>query len=103
MSDFVVYRGVQMSADWPEKIRAAQKETTLVIGGQILKRIPYGRDWPRGSRRECHDCAVISGELHVPGCDMERCPSCRQQLITCLCDVEGREEGACGHEHEPID
>lgn len=94
MSDFVVYRGVQMTADWPEKIREAQTQTTLVIGGQTFQRIPYGREpgWPRGPRRECHDCCVISGELHVPGCDMERCPSCRQQLITCLCDLEGRDE-----------
>lgn len=104
MPKFVVFRGVEMTADWPEKIRAAQRETTLVIGGQTFQRIPYGREpGMRGTRRECHDCSVISGELHVRGCDMERCPSCRQQLITCLCDVEGREEEACGHEHEPID
>jgi hypothetical protein len=52
MSDFVVYRGVQMTADWPEKIREAQTQTTLVIGGQTFQRIPYGREpgWPRGPR-----------------------------------------------------
>ena len=94
MPELIVYRGIQMSADWPEKIRAAQTQTTLVIGGRVFQRIPYGREpgWGLGPRRECHDCCVISGELHVPGCDMEQCPSCRQQLITCLCDLEGRDE-----------
>jgi len=31
----------------------------------------------------CHDCDVKVGELHVLGCDMERCPICGNQLITC--------------------
>ena len=36
---------------------------------------------------ECHDCDAKVGELHEPGCDMERCPICdpvdERQLITC--------------------
>jgi len=31
----------------------------------------------------CHDCGCKEGELHSPGCDMERCPLCGGQLITC--------------------
>ena len=88
MPEYVVYRGVQMSEDWPEQIRAAQTKTTLVIDGKTIRRIPYGREkgWgPGHDRRPCHDCCVLSGELHVPGCDVEQCPSCRNQLISCLC------------------
>lgn len=33
----------------------------------------------------CHDCAVKEGEIHEYGCDMERCPFCGGQLITCDC------------------
>ena len=105
MTEFVTYRGIQMAAGWPEEIRAAQLQTTLVIDGRTFQRIPYGREpgWPPGPRRECHDCAVLSGELHVPGCDMERCPSCRQQLITCSCEVEGRKRAEDEDEDEDFD
>ncbi len=98
MPEFVVYRGIQMAEGWPEKIREAQTQTTLVIGGQTFQRIPYGRErgWRFNSRIPCHDCCVISGELHVPGCDMEQCPSCRIQLLSCLCedieDIEGEDD-----------
>jgi len=33
----------------------------------------------------CHDCGCLEGELHQRGCDMERCPWCGGQLITCDC------------------
>jgi len=36
----------------------------------------------------CHDCNVEEGQLHVFGCDMERCPFCGKQLISCGCCYE---------------
>lgn len=39
-------------------------------------------------RVQCHDCGVREGELHVLGCDTERCPFCGYQLITCDCCYE---------------
>jgi len=33
----------------------------------------------------CHDCLVQPGQLHHVGCDMERCPVCGDQAISCDC------------------
>jgi hypothetical protein len=85
----VFYRDVEMSEDWPEKIRSAQAITTYRIDGRQYPRIRYGRERPRaGGSVACHDCAVVPGEFHVPGCDMERCPMCHAQAISCGCDIE---------------
>lgn len=36
----------------------------------------------------CHDCGVHEGQTHEYGCDMERCPFCNGQLISCSCIYE---------------
>ena len=33
----------------------------------------------------CHDCGSPEGHFHERGCDMERCPFCGGQLISCNC------------------
>lgn len=43
-------------------------------------------------KHNCHDCGAKEGEIHQEGCDMERCPKCLGQLISCDCedkDIEG--------------
>ena len=51
-----------------------------------------GKHWERdtkyfGAGARCHDCGIENkiGNVHHWGCDMERCPKCRQQLIGCDC------------------
>ena len=59
-------------------------------------RIPYGAERRNGMiDRElllnqsvvdrCHDCNAALGRLHHYGCDMEECPLCGLQLISCGC------------------
>lgn len=51
-------------------------------------RIPY--DGLDGER--CHDCNVVKGALHHPGCDVEICPCCGGQAILCDCTGEQEDE-----------
>src|SRR5690348_15987816 len=45
-----------------------------------------GVAWPLArSPRRCGDCGVGPGGFHHPGCDLQQCPRCRRQLITCGC------------------
>lgn len=49
-----------------------------------------------GNRRLCGDCGAPAGGFHHPGCDMETCPRCSHQLISCGCweDLETSAEAA---------
>ena len=71
---------------WALKIAAAQLETEYEINGSTYPRVRYGaEDAPWDADRPCHDCLVVKGQLHVPGCDVERCPACGNQCISCEC------------------
>lgn len=41
--------------------------------------------------KRCHDCGILNqkGNIHHFGCDMERCPKCKGQLISCDCKITG--------------
>jgi len=41
----------------------------------------------------CHDCGIFNneGNIHHQGCDIERCPKCGKQFISCSCGFDDGE------------
>jgi hypothetical protein len=84
---FVIYRGIPMTKGWPEEIAAAQSQPAVSIAEQQRPRVRYGEelcDWG-AEQQPCRDCLVRKRQLHVLGCNVERCPACGGQLSSCGC------------------
>lgn len=80
----VEFRGELIASFWPDKLKRAQSITHYQAR---VARIRYGdesSDW-HAEDVLCHDCAAIKGEYHVPGCDVEECPVCHGQALSCDC------------------
>ena len=71
-----------------------------LLKGRLYTPIRFGdedSDW--GGKDDdhptCGDCGCEVGDLHLPNCDIERCPSCGLQFLSCDCGVAyriGKEE-----------
>lgn len=60
----------------------------LLIKGKLYNPIKVGDHGDRyegNPKAECGDCGAKYGQQHLPGCDIERCPLCGRQLISCDC------------------
>ena len=58
-----------------------------LIKGILYDPIKMGdpMDYHHNQNDSCHDCGAKYGEYHTNGCDMERCPCCGGQMISCDC------------------
>jgi hypothetical protein len=81
--------GLPMVADLhPEERKTLEwLDQELRTFGQLCIDTAAGEKGPVPDDHQCHDCGVPQGALHEPGCDMERCPVCGGQLITCGCEL----------------
>ena len=84
---FISYQGVQMSKEWAETIKEAQKNTCLTVNGITYDRRKYGDETGLTKAEDaCTHCLVLKGQYHVFECDIEQCPVCLQQASSCDCN-----------------
>jgi hypothetical protein len=87
--EFVYWNGYTIYKSFMEE----QKYKYIVIDGKKYQRIKFGDEvkylqgdqYPGYYEIACHDCDAVTGLYHAFGCDVEICPKCHKQLLSCCC------------------
>ena len=64
----------------------------FIIGGEVFEPLPWSNERRFGrapANFACRDCGTPPGGIHHHGCDVEECPVCHGQAITCGCAEVG--------------
>ena len=70
---------------WHGAKRPRVNPTGFVINSQEFDRVRYGDHEDDLDHAKCGDCGMARGQLHQIGCDLEPCPRCGCQAISCDC------------------
>lgn len=104
-NDFYVYRGIEFTKKEMEDFKKEILDNSMYNyyydeNNTLYPRIKWGdetdflikeKNYPNEyihfdeNRTYCPDCIAKRGEYHMNLCDIEVCPKCGQQLITCGC------------------
>lgn len=72
--------------DWP--VPPEQTPEHFVVGRRSVPRVRFGEEELGGDKQEfCSDCFARTQQLHAVGCDLEECPVCHRQVISCSCKI----------------
>jgi len=82
---------------WCEREMTTASSCTAVVlhrDGTPIRMIPWGKEPGWSARARCGDCAAKPGGFHHPGCDVQRCPLCEGQMMSCDCrfDEDGSDD-----------
>jgi len=73
---------------WHGDKRPTTNPLQFVINGQSYDRLTYGSHPDDIDSPTCDDCGTPRGSIHEIGCDLEPCPRCEAQAISCDCLYE---------------
>jgi len=102
--NIIIFRGEEMHNESIENYKAeiakySKVDSFVTSSGKLIKRIAFGEENHSFHQNEneeymlydfefCDDCGAKQGEYHLPDCDLEVCPICYGQKLTCGCDLQ---------------
>jgi hypothetical protein len=88
----------QKVIDWRNRVDHKMPWIIQYPDEEVFASIPF---LDENANARCGDCGVPVGERHQVGCDLERCPRCGGQFISCDC-FDGWREAAKNRIYEGL-